>query len=371
MSPIAASLSPTAYWYLTRATGAVALMLLTLSVVLGVLGSVRFSAAPRWPRFAIDAMHRDSSLLVIVLVALHIVTSVLDGFAPITLLDGVIPFLTPYRPLWMGLGALSFDLLIALVVTSLLRRRLGYRSWRAIHWLAYASWPVAVLHGLGTGSDAKSWWMLALTVGCMAAVVIAVLSRIARAPSAGGGLRAGATALSVATPIGIAIFALAGPLAHGWARRAGTPLKLLGAPVTASRAAAAPAAATTAKGPLDRAFSATLSGNVSQSAASGGAIVELQLRLGGGANGQMRVLMGGSPLPGGGLSMTGSQVDLTSPGMPSAMAGRILSLSGTRFVARVSDTSGSVIDLNANLTIDGNTGAVTGTLSGSPIGGGK
>jgi sulfoxide reductase heme-binding subunit YedZ len=370
-SPIAASLGPSAYWYLARATGAVALVLLTVSVVLGVLGSVRFSAAPRWPRFAIDALHRDSSLLVIVLVALHIVTSVLDGFAPITLLDGVIPFLTPYRPLWMGLGALSFDLLIALVVTSLLRRRLGYRSWRAIHWLAYASWPVAVLHGLGTGSDAKSFWMLALTVACMAAVVIAVLSRIARAHSAGGGLRAGATALSVATPIGIAIFALAGPLAHGWARRAGTPLKFLGGRVTASRAAAAPAAATTAKGPLDRAFSATLSGSVSQSAASGGAIVELQLRLGGGANGQMRVLMGGSPLPGGGLSMTGSQVDLTAPGMPSALVGRILSLSGTRFVARVSDTSGSVIDVNANLTIDGNTGAVTGTLSGSPIGGGK
>jgi sulfoxide reductase heme-binding subunit YedZ len=372
VSPIAASLSPTAYWYLTRATGAVALVLLTVSVVLGVLGSLRFSAAPRWPRFAIDALHRDSSLLVIVLVALHIITSVLDGFAPITLVDGVIPFLTPYRPLWMGLGALSFDLLIALVVTSLLRRRLGYRSWRAIHWLAYASWPVAVLHGLGTGSDAKSFWMLALTVACMAAVVIAVLSRIARAPSAGAGRRAGATALSVATPIGIAIFALAGPLAHGWARRAGTPLKLLGAPVTASRAAAAPAAAaTTAKGPLDRAFSATLSGTVSQSTASGGAIVELQLRLGGGANGQMRVLMGGSPLPGGGLSMTGSQVDLTAPGMPSALVGRILSLSGTRFVARVSDTSGSVVDVNANLTIDGNTGAVTGTLSGSLIGGAK
>jgi hypothetical protein len=209
--------------------------------------------------------------------------------------------------------------------------------------------------------------MLALTVACVAAVAIAVLGRIARARAASGGLRAGATALSVATPIGIAIFALAGPLAHGWARRAGTPLRLLGAPATASHPAAAPGAATTAKGPLDRAFSATLSGNVSQSTASGGAIVELQLRLGGGANGQMRVRMGGSPLPGGGLSMTGSQVALTASGMPSALVGRILSLSGTRFVARVSDTSGSVVDLNANLTIDGNSGAVTGTLSGNPV----
>ena len=93
------------------------------------------------------------------LLVLHIVTSVLDGFAPIDLTDAVIPFASAYRPLWMGLGALSFDLLLALVITSLMRRRLGYRSWRAIHWLAYASWPIAVFHGLGTGSDTKLWWM--------------------------------------------------------------------------------------------------------------------------------------------------------------------------------------------------------------------
>ena len=91
----------------------------------------------------------------------------LDSFAPIRLIDAVIPFASTYRPLWLGLGALSFDLLIALVVTSLVRRRLGYRAWRTIHWLAYASWPVAVFHGLGTGSDTKVWWMLALTAACV------------------------------------------------------------------------------------------------------------------------------------------------------------------------------------------------------------
>ncbi|MBV9414351.1 MAG: ferric reductase-like transmembrane domain-containing protein, partial [Solirubrobacterales bacterium] len=129
-----ATLGPSAYWYLARGTGAVALVLLTGSVVLGILGSVRF-AAPRWPRFAIDAVHRDLSLLVLVVLAIHIITSVLDGFAPINLLDGVIPFRTPYRPLWMGLGTLAFDLLLAIAITSLVRRRLGYRAWRAIHWL--------------------------------------------------------------------------------------------------------------------------------------------------------------------------------------------------------------------------------------------
>jgi sulfoxide reductase heme-binding subunit YedZ len=364
---IASALGPSAYWYLARATGAVALLLLTVSVVLGILDSVRFSAGPRWPRFAIDSLHRDTSLLVIVLIVVHVVTSVLDGFAPIKLTDGIIPFATPYRPLWMGLGALSFDVLIALVVTSLLRRRLGYRSWRAIHWLAYASWPIAVLHGLGSGSDVKSWWLLALTVVCVAAVAIAVLVRVAQADTASPGVRTGVAMLALATPLGLAIFALAGPLGHGWARRAGTPASLLGAAGPTSHGTPVAAHTKTPPGRLDRAFSTTVTGTVSQSNEAGGAIVQLSMTLGGPVKGELRVRLGGSPLQGGGLSLTGSQVDLSAPGMPSVMAGQVVALEGSRFRARVTDKSGTVVDLHANLSIDQSSGAVTGTLTGSPV----
>jgi DMSO/TMAO reductase YedYZ heme-binding membrane subunit len=356
---------------MTRSTGAVALLLLTLSVVLGVMGSVRFSAAPRWPRFAIDSLHRDVSLLVIVLTVLHVVTTVLDGFAPISLIDGLIPFRSPYRPLWLGLGAVSFDLLIALVMTSLFRRRLGYRSWRIVHWLAYVSWPIAVLHGLGTGSDVKSAWMLALTVVCVAAVVAAVLVRIGRSVPVSPGLRTGTTVLAVATPIGLASFAMLGPLQKGWARKAGTPPPHgVTSTSTARPSAAVPPAsrASSTQGPLDRPFSATLFGTVNQTSASGGAIVELSLRLGGRVPGQMRIRLGGAPLPQGGLSLTGSQVDLTAPGMPSAMAGKVLSLNGDAIVARVSDLTGAVLNLRINLSIDQNSDAVTGTVTGTPIG---
>ena len=364
---IAATLGPSTYWYLSRATGAVAAVLLTVSVVLGILGSLRFSSAPRWPRFAIDSLHRDTSLLVIVLIVLHVVTSVLDGFAPITLVDAIIPFRTPYRPLWMGLGTLAFDLLIALVVTSLLRRRLGYRSWRAIHWFAYACWPIAILHGLGTGSDVKSAWMQLLTAACVAAVVVAALFRIGRAQNATPGMRAGTAALAIATPLLLAIFTLAGPLQHDWARRAGTPLSLLPKSAPAPVHGTPVASTKTAPGPLDRPFSASLTGTARQTNAGGGAIVELAMQLGGGAHGQMRVRLGGQPVASGGLSLTGSQVDLSAPGMPSVMAGQIVQLEGDRFRARVTDQSGTVVSLLANLNIDQASGTVTGTLNGQPI----
>jgi hypothetical protein len=367
MSTAFATAGPSAYWYLTRSTGAVSLVLLTVSVVLGILGSLRFAWAPRWPRFAVDSMHRDVSLLVLVFLAAHIITSVLDTFAPIKVADAVIPFSSSYRPLWIGLGALSFDLLVALVITSLLRRRLGYSAWRAIHWLAYASWPVAVLHGLGSGSDTKLWWMLALTGACGLAVVVAVWIRLARTQGDRSGLRAPALALSIVAPLGIAIFTLAGPLQRGWARRAGTPVSLLGSaggPVRQTPVATRSATRTGA-----RPFTATLDGTIRQTSAAGGATVDMSLRFTGQMRGRLRIRLAGAPIPGGGLSLTGSQVDLIVRGLPSVLGGRIVSLQGQQLQAEVSNRSGSTLELRADLNIDSARNAVSGRLAASLPGG--
>ena len=355
-----ATLGPSAYWYLTRSTGVIALLLLTASVMLGVLGPLRVASPPRWPRFAIDGLHRDCSLLGLALIVVHVVTSVLDGFAPVSLADAVIPFTSAYRPLWVGLGALAFDLMLAVAITSLLRRRLGYRSWRAVHWLSYASWPVAVLHGLGTGTDTKAFWNLLLTAGCLVAVVIAVWVRVNRARGASRGLREAWLALTVATPLGLLIFALAGPLQHGWARRAGTPARLL------PSAARAFVVARTAPRARARAFSAALAGTVSQTQAQNGAIVDMSLRLTGGAQGTLRVRLGGVPIAGGGLSMTGSQVDLLAAGLPTALAGQITSLQGTAFVAHLRGADGTALDLQATVQIDNQNDTVTGSLRATP-----
>lgn len=366
MSAIAATLSPSAYWYLTRASGAVALVLLTLSVCLGILGTVRFSA-PRWPRFAVDTLHRDVSLLAVALLVLHIVTTVLDGFAPITLLDGVIPFASPYRPLWLGLGTLSFDLILALVITSLVRRRLGYGAWRAVHWLAYVSWPVAVLHGLGTGTDTKQWWMLLLSVFCIAAVLAAVLARVNAVDQTRSAIRTSAFALSVVAPVGIGVFAVEGPLRHGWSRRAGTPTNLLGHTASTATRTVTTRAQTSTPDPLRQQFTAHVSGRVTQTNTSGGAIVTLDMHLGGQVRGVLRVRLGGQPLQGGGLSLTGSQVDLSVVGAPGIFEGHVVNLEGGRFLARLEDGAGAVLNLDVGLQINQANQSVTGTVQGAPV----
>ncbi|MGO9819857.1 MAG: ferric reductase-like transmembrane domain-containing protein [Solirubrobacteraceae bacterium] len=366
MSPsLAATLGPSAYWYLTRASGAVALVLLTISVVLGIVGSMRVYT-DRWPRFAVDTIHRDVSLLVIVVLVIHIITSVLDGFAPISLVAAVIPFDTAYRPLWLGFGALAFDLLLALVITSLVRRRLGYRTWRAVHWLAYASWPIAVLHGLGTGSDTKALWMLLLTALCVAAVAAAICWRVAGAERPVPGLQGPAILLSLALVAALAVFTVAGPLQSGWARRAGTPANLL-APKSAAHVVVTRVSSSSSSY-VPKPFSAALAGSVKEAQLPIGSIVDLSMGLHGGSSGRLRVRLAGAPINGGGLSLTGSQVDLIASGVPTVLQGQINSLEGEHFTARVDGSAGTSFTLHVRLHIDTQTDAVTGTLQAQPGG---
>ncbi|MGA7703989.1 MAG: ferric reductase-like transmembrane domain-containing protein [Solirubrobacteraceae bacterium] len=227
MSLAPAATGPSAYWYLTRSSGAVALILLTLALALGVADVERWSTE-KWPRFVVDSLHRNVSLLALAFLCLHILTAVLDGFASISPIDAVVPFAGSYRPFWLGLGALSFDLMLAVILTSVLRRRIGHASWRAVHWLSYASWPVALLHGLGTGSDVKSSWMLGLSVGCLIVVLAAVSVRVAAGwPTRLAGRSAALGGVAIFT-LGLILWLPSGPLGKEWARRSGTPSSLLG-----------------------------------------------------------------------------------------------------------------------------------------------
>src|ERR1039458_9251977 len=227
MSLSLAAAGPSIYWYLTRSTGAVALLLLTVAIALGVVDVRRWST-PQWPRFVVDSLHRNVSLLAMVFLVLHILTSVLDSFAPISLVDAFIPFVGSYRPFWLGLGAIAFDLLLAVTITSLLRQRMGYASWRAIHWFTYASWPIALLHGLGTGSDVKATWLLALSIACLLVVLAAVLIRVISGWPENLGRRSAALGGAGVFSLFLLLWLPGGPLGSEWPRRSGTPAALLG-----------------------------------------------------------------------------------------------------------------------------------------------
>jgi sulfoxide reductase heme-binding subunit YedZ len=162
-----------ALWYLARGTGVVTLVLLTVVVALGI-GARSGRPAFGLPRFAVSMLHRNAALLAVVMVIGHVVSLLFDPYAQLRLFDLVLPFVGDYRPFWQGLGTLTFDLIIAIVVTSLLRRRIGARAWRAVHWLAYLSWPIAVLHGLGNGTDNNTWWLWTVAAICVATVLAAV-----------------------------------------------------------------------------------------------------------------------------------------------------------------------------------------------------
>ena len=161
-------------WYATRATGVIALVLLTATVILGV---ARIEL-PGLPRVVTAGLHRNLSLLVVALVGVHVLTTVTDTYTRIGLAAAVVPFSSGYRTFWLGLGAVALDLLLAVLLTSLLRGRLPYRAWRAVHWLAYLCWPVALLHGLGNGTDRGTWWLWTVSLACAGVVVAAVLWRL-------------------------------------------------------------------------------------------------------------------------------------------------------------------------------------------------
>jgi sulfoxide reductase heme-binding subunit YedZ len=174
-------MNDTILWYTTRGAGAVSLVLLSAVVVLGVLSTLRFESVS-WPRFLTTGLHRNIALTALVFLALHIVTAVVDPFTHLGWLPAVIPFSSYYRTFWLGLGTIAVELILAVSVTSLVRGFIGHTAWRTIHWLSYASWPVAVLHSFGTGTDAWSAWMLVLDFVCVLAVLAAIGARLAARP---------------------------------------------------------------------------------------------------------------------------------------------------------------------------------------------
>jgi len=164
-------------WFVSRGSGLVLLVLFSLVIVLGA--ATRLGSAPRsWARFTVAEVHRTLSLFAVALLGLHVVTAILDPYVTIGWAASVLPFTSPYRTAAIGLGALAVDLAGAVLITSLLRARLGFRTWRAVHWLAYLAWPAAFAHSLTAGGDLHYWWVALIECGSAAMVATAVIARL-------------------------------------------------------------------------------------------------------------------------------------------------------------------------------------------------
>ena len=158
-------ISDSTWWYLSRASGFVSLTLFTASVARGLMTAGRV-AGPSWPRFVIEGLHRNLSLAAVVFVSVHALMLLADEFVQIGLLDVFVPLVSGYLPLWLGLGALAFDVLLALVISSMLRVRVRHRVWRTVHWMAYLGWPVALAHMIGIGTD-RVWVLTAVSLSLL------------------------------------------------------------------------------------------------------------------------------------------------------------------------------------------------------------
>ncbi len=168
-------MNSTLIWYISRATGVVAMLLFTAVMVLGMATAGR-AGGGALPRAGVLRLHRYVSLLATAFITVHIATAILDTYVNIRLIDVFVPFGAGYSPFWVGLAAIVVDLMLAIGITSALRRHLSEFAWRAVHLSAYALWPMAVLHGWGTGGgDASATWMIAIDIACIAAVTVAAI----------------------------------------------------------------------------------------------------------------------------------------------------------------------------------------------------
>ena len=353
---VLAAAGPSAWWYLNRSTGVVTLVLLTASVVLGIVEQQRWQANG-WPRFVVHRLHRNISLAVMAFLTLHIVASVVDSFAPIQLVDAVVPFVSAYRPIWLGLGALAFDLLLAIVITSLLRQRLGQRTWRLVHWLTYVSWPVAVVHGLGAGTDARQSWMLALTALCVAAVVAAAWLRVMGIPKQFETRRAAAYAALVLGPMALLVWLPLGPLAPGWSQKAGTPPALLGLDGGRSTGKSQQAK-------FDAGFSGPLEGTIRRQRGGRSFDVDLAMEFTGSPSGVAGVRLKGRLTAGGGTDFTQGRASLGPASRPSLYSGPVKSIQNGNLHAMVADSSGRYLNVTIALKISGE--AISGIIAAQP-----
>ncbi len=364
----AASISP--LWYLSRAAGYVGLALLGVIGVLGIItaGNLQF---PKGTKFLAPELHRSLSLLAIVVLAIHVGAAVADKYSFIGLKDVFVPFMATYRPIWVGIGAIAVDLGIAVVATSLLRVKMGYRSWKIIHWASYPIFALSVIHGLGSGSDSALWFSKVIYVAVGGLLILAIIARLLARTDLKLGKKVAFFGVSFAVPLLIIAWAASGPLAANWANRAQGGLRqavLTSARVTGTvtTGTSRHRVATMPPFEISSTYTSSWSGKIDQSSANSQG--EIALRLMGNLSGSpgyvLSVVLIGVPL-GGGVSMTASVVEITSTEGVVVYKGTVTALNGTTILSQVADAAGQSVNFSARLNLGSDGSSFTGTVAAS------
>lgn len=346
-------------WDTARAGGFAAYVLLTLAATVGLILRNRWQSE-RWPRLITNEVHGYLSLLGLVFIGVHVAALTVDPFTHFRLAEIVLPFVSHYRPLWMGLGIVSLYLLLAVWVSSHLRTRSGHRLWRQIHLLAFLVYAAATVHGLGAGNDTKTGWALAI-YGASVAVVGGLTARRLLVPATRGvRSRPVGAMLAGVSVAGVATWAVVGPLAAHWGARTG--VARVAAVARATRAL--PGAA--GSGVVQAPFAATFTGQATVSEANdvGRVTIRIHGALHGGTSDHLEILVHGSPRADGGVAMEASHVSLGAA--TPLYTGRIVRLNGLQLIASVSSSS-ERLRLRISLRF-GRDGSARGTVRGTSLG---
>jgi len=349
-------------WDTARAGGFAAYILLTTAVAAGLVLRNRWQTA-RWPRLVTNELHGYLSLLALIFIGIHVLAVLVDPFTRFGLGEVLLPFASHYRPIWMGLGAVTLYLLLAVWATSRARRRIGFRTWRAIHYLSYGVYAVATVHGLGTGSDTRSSWALLLYALSILVVVGLAVRRLLVPTATGQRPRPVLAAFAALAVVGVAAWVAVGPLAAHWGVRAGGSAGNRSARVARSRSDTTSSAAS---GVVPTPFEAAFTGRVAVQPVdqSGRVTVRIDGALSGGTQDHLEIYLRGVPLQDGGVQMEQSRVRM---GVARPLyQGEIVGLQGSRMIASLRSASERLrLAITLNLTDDGAaSGSVRGTAAG-------
>ncbi len=369
-------------WDIARAGGFTAYILLTLSVAVGLALTMQWQSPSKWPRLLNSELHNFITLLALIFTGIHVLAVWIDPFTSFGWNEVLIPFISHYRPLWMGLGIVALYLGLAIGLSTWIRPLIGYTWWRRLHVLTLVIYALVTVHGIATGSDTQTWWGVIIYTASVTLVGGLLLRRLLTPVNARSRSHpAIATAVGLLTLLGV-IWTVSGPLQPGWnviannGNGSGSRVAQAQAKGSKQSSSASPNQSGNQADPFAGPFTAALQGMMTQNGpdSNGAETMRINTTLSNGAHGTLIIVLQGQQYGSddGGLSITSTQVTLDQNTITPLYQGSLTDLrSGRRWrmtaLLNKSGTTGSSNQLGLQIEMQVNdSGQVSGLVQGTP-----